>query len=154
EPADVGQPQVDDTAVEAALVESGQGLAAGGRGRDLDVVVVQQVHDHASLDVVVLDHQQSLLVRGHVRLHAIEGTLEVLGGGRLHQVGERTPRQAVLALLLDGQHLDGDVAGGRIELQVVEHRPAQHVGQEHVQGDGGGPVLAGQSEGGLAAVGH
>ena len=118
-----------------------QRLGAGADRRDLDVVVQQQLDDALPLDVVVLDHQQPLLVRRDVGLDAIEGVLEVLGRGRLDQVRERAVRQAVLPLLLDRQHLHRDVARRRIELQVVEHGPAQHVGQEHVERDRGRQVL-------------
>ena len=41
-------------------------LGAGADGRDLDVVVQQQLDDALPLDVVVLDHQQPLRVRRDV----------------------------------------------------------------------------------------
>ena len=72
---------------------------------------------------------------------------------RLDEVRERAVRQAVLPLLLDREHLHRDVARRRIELQVVEHRPAEHVGQEDVERDGGRQVLARQRQRRLAAVG-
>ncbi len=81
-----------------------------------------------------------------VRPQAIERVLQLAGGGGLHQVGEGAVREPVLALLLDRQHLHGDVAGGGIELEVVQHRPPQHVGEEHVEGDGRGAVLASQRQ--------
>ena len=87
-----------------------------------------------------------LRVRRDVRLDAVERVLEVLGRRRLDQVGERAVRQPVLPLLLDRQHLHRDVPRRRIELQVVQHRPAQHVGQEHVQRDRGRQILARQRE--------
>ena len=46
-------------------------------------------------------------------------------------------RQAVLALLFDATDLHRDVPGRRVELEVVEHRPAEHVGQEDVERDRG-----------------
>ena len=75
------------------------------------------------------------------------------GGRRLHQVGERAVREAVLPLLLDGEHLHRDVARARVELEVVEHRPAEHVRQEDVERDRRRQVLAGEGERLLAAVG-
>ena len=71
---------------------------------------------------------------------------EVLGRRRLDQIRERAVRQAVLALLLDREHLHRDVARRRIELEVVEHRPAEHVGQEDVERDRGRQVLPRQRQ--------
>ena len=76
-----------------------------------------------------------------VGLDAVERVLEVLGRRRLDQVRERAVRQPVLPLLFDREHLHRDVAGRRIELEVVEHRPAEHVGQEDVERDRGRQVL-------------
>ena len=39
----------------------------------------------------------------------------------------------VLALLLQRDDLHGNVPHGRVELELVEHRPAEHVGQEDVE---------------------
>ena len=50
----------------------------------------------------------------------------------------------MLAFFLDRDDLHRDVPRDRIELEVVQHGPAQHVGQEDVQRDGRGPELAGQ----------
>ena len=83
--------------------------------------------------LVVLDDEQALGVRLDERLELVERALELAGRRRLDEIRERAVRQAVLALLLDRQHLHGDVARARIELEVVEHRPAEHVGQEHIE---------------------
>ena len=63
-------------------------------------------------------------------------------------------RQPVLPLLLDREHLHRDVARRRIELEVVEHGPAQHVRQEDVERDRRRQVLLGQRDRRLPAVGH
>jgi hypothetical protein len=60
----------------------------------------------------------------------------------------------MLALFLDRQHLHWNVPRRGIQLQVVQHRPAQHVGQEHVERDRGRTILLGEQERRLAAVGH
>ena len=65
---------------------------------------------------------------------------------RLGHERERAALEAVLALLFDGEHLHGDVPRGRIVLELVEHGPAQHVGQEHIERDGVGLVLARQRQ--------
>ena len=42
--------------------------------------------------------------------------------------------------------LHRDVARGRVELELVEHRPAEHVGQEDIERDGRGVELPGQGQ--------
>ena len=53
---------------------------------------------------------------------------------------------SVLAVLVERDDLHGDVARQRILLELAEHRPTQHVGQEHVERDGGRLELLGQIE--------
>ena len=60
----------------------------------------------------------------------------------------------MMPVFIQGQHLDWDVPGGRVLLQVVEHGPSQHVRQEYVERDGGGMEFAGQSQRFRAAHGH
>ena len=45
-------------------------------------------------------------------------------------------RQAVLALFFQRDDLHRDVPRRRVELELVEHRPAEHVGQEDIERDG------------------
>ena len=58
----------------------------------------------------------------------------------------------MLPFLFDGQHLHGNVSGRGVELEIVEHRPTQHVRKEHVEGDGRRTELARQGERRLAAA--
>ena len=74
-------------------------------------------------------------MRGDVGLDAIERVFEIFRRGRFHQIRKRSVRESVLALLFDRQHLNRDMPGCRIQLQIVEDRPAEHVRQEHVQRD-------------------
>ena len=86
--------------------------------------------------LVVLDDEQAPdAAASTIVLDAVERRLEVGRRRRLDEVGERAVRQAVLPLFLDREHLHRDVARRRIELEVVEHRPAEHVGQEDVERD-------------------
>ena len=62
-------------------------------------------------------------------------------------------RQPVLALLFDRQHLHRNVAGAGVELEIVEYRPAEHIGQEYIQRDRGRQVFACEGEGLLTTVG-
>ena len=55
-------------------------------------------------------------------------------------------REAVLALFVHRDDLHGDVPRGRVELEVVQHSPAEHVGQEDIQRDGLGAKLPGEGQ--------
>ena len=55
-------------------------------------------------------------------------------------------REPVLALFLQRDDLHRDVARGRVELELVEHRPAEHVGQEDIERDRGRAELPGQRQ--------
>ena len=100
-----------------------------------------------ALDVVVLDDQQPLGARGGEVLDPVERGFQALGGGRLDEVGEGAVRQAVLALFFQRDDLHRDVARGRVELELVEHRPAEHVGQEDIERDGRRAGTAGPATG-------
>ena len=67
---------------------------------------------------------------------------------------ERPVRQTVLTFFLKRNDLHRNVAGRGIKLEVIEHRPAQHIGQENVEGDRGGQVLPREDKPLLAALGH
>ena len=111
-----------------------------------DVVVRQQLDDAHLLARVVLDDQQLAHARHGERLEAVERGLEAVGRERLVEVGERAALEAVLALLLDGDDLHGDVARRGVALELAQHRPAEHVGQEDVEGDRGRRVPARQGQ--------
>ena len=89
-----------------------------------------------------------------VFLDAGQRRLQPLRRRRLGDEGERAARQAVMPVFIQRQHLHRDVPRGRVLLQMVKHRPAQHVGQEHVERHGRGMELAGQSERFRATHGH
>ena len=57
------------------------------------------------------------------------------------------------ALLLDRDDLHGNVPGGGVELQIIQHGPAEHVRQEDIEGDGGGLKLPREGQGRGAAGG-
>ena len=52
----------------------------------------------------------------------------------------------MLAILVQRDDLHGDVARGGVLLELAEHGPAEHVGQEDVERDGGRLVLVGQRQ--------
>ena len=99
--------------------------------------VWQQFKDRG-VQVVVIDVKEpAAAMRDDVLAEPIERAFEVAGRRRLDQIRKRPARQAVPALLLDRQHLHRDVPRRRIELQMVQDRPAQHVGQQDVEQEAG-----------------
>ena len=122
--------------------------AGPGSGRDdLDVVVAQQLGDAHLLGRVVFDDQQPLRgARPGVILDPRQRGLQAFGRRRLGDEGERAARQAVLPVLVQRHDLHRNVPRQRILLELVEHRPAQHVRQEHVERDRRRLELARQRE--------
>ena len=70
-----------------------------------------------------------------------ERGVQAFGGRRLVEVGEGAARQALLAVLVHAEDLHRDVARLERALELAEHVPAQHVGQEDVERHGHGLVL-------------
>ena len=87
-------------------------------------------------------------------LDAIEGALQILGRRGLDQVGKGSVGEAVLLLLLDRDDLHRNVARFGLELEVVQHGPAEHVGQKDIERDDRRSILAGKSQRFVAARRH
>ena len=68
-------------------------------------------------------------------LDAIERLAKSVGGQRFVDERECAARQAVLPLFLDGEDLHRDVTRRGVALEMVEHRPAEHIGQEYIERD-------------------
>src|ERR1700730_8591036 len=71
---------------------------------------------------------------------------EALARGRLSHKRESAARQPVLAVFVHREDLDGNVACRRILLEMVEHRPTEHVRQKDVQRHGARREFTYQSE--------
>ena len=80
-------------------------------------------------------------------MDAGERGLKALGRGWFGDERESAARESVTAVVVEGKHLHRDVASAGVGLEVVEDGPAEHVGQEDVEGDGGGIELAREGEG-------
>src|SRR5882757_3109526 len=52
---------------------------------------------------------------------------------RLSNERERAMRQSMMPVLIKSKHLDGNVARRRILLQVIQDRPAKHIGQTYIE---------------------
>ncbi len=142
----IGQAQVEHHAIDQLLAQQNERLLAGFRRHDVDIVAAQQLRDAEPLGGVVLDHQQAAATRRGEILDARERLLQSVGAGRLAQEGERAARQTVLAILIESNDLHRDVARRGVLLELAQHAPAQHVGQENIERDGGGLVFARQRQ--------
>ena len=121
-----------------------QRVVAGPGGVDLDVVVAQQFVDADLLGRIVLDHEQPLAARPGIFLDARDRRLHAFRRRRLGDERERAARERMLAVFVQRDDLHRNVAGQRILLELAQHRPAEHVGQEHVERDRGRLELLGQ----------
>ena len=119
---------------------------AGAGGHDLDVVVAEQLGDAHLLGLVVLHDQQRLRRGLAYSLMRDKAAFDALGGGRLGDERERAARQTVLAILVERDDLHRDVPRQRVLLELAEHGPAEHVGQEHVERHRGRLILLGEIE--------
>ncbi len=144
--AHIGQPEVEDHAIAGVIPERRQRGGPGVGGDDFDVVVVEQFLDAHLFRRVVLDDQQPLAARLCVFLDLGQRRGDALGGGRLVHEGERAARQCVLAIFVECNDLDRNMPGQRVVLELAQHRPAEHVGQEHVERDRARLVLLGEVE--------
>ena len=103
--------------------------------------MAEQFRNAFLLGAVVFHNQQALAARLGIFLDARQCGFDPLGRGRLGDEGECTARHPVLAIFVQRDDLHRNVPGQRILLELAQHGPAQHVGQEHVERHGGGLVL-------------
>ena len=151
EARDIGQPEIEHDAIDRLLAQYGERLRAGARGQDLDIVVAEQFANAHLLGRIVLHDQQAFAPRPDIFLHLAERSLHALHGRRLGDEREGARGQAVLTVLVQGHDLNRDVPCQRILLELVEHRPAQHVGKENVERHRRWPVFQREFERILAA---
>ncbi len=142
----VRQAQIEHHAIAGALLQRAQRLAARCGIDDLDVVMTEQFADAHLLDPVVLDDQQALAARLGKLLDARQRLVDALARRRLVDEGEGAARETVLAVFVERDDLHRNVPGQRILLELAEHVPAQHVGQEHVERNRGRLILFGEIE--------
>ena len=142
----VRQAEVEHDAVARLLGHRRQCRRAGIGDHDLEIVVAEQLRDAQLLGGVVLDDQQTLAPRRGVGLDPRDRRLQPFRRRRLGDERERAARQPVLAILFERDDLHRDVPRLGILLQLAEHRPSEHVGQEHVERHRHRPELARQAQ--------
>ena len=137
----VRQAKIENHAIDVAGPQKIERLAARAGGNDLDVVVAEQRRNADLLGFVVLHDEQALAAQPGKLLDPRHRGLHAFGGRRLGDEGKGAARQAVLAVFLQRHDLHRNMARDRIVLELAEHVPAQHVGQEDVERNGGRPIL-------------
>ena len=149
-----GSRRSSTTQSQAPCAQDLQRLPAGAGIHDLDVVMAEQLADAHLLGGVVLDHQQAPAARLREVLDLAQGVGDAFARRRLGDEGERAAREPVLAIFVERDDLHGDMAGERVLLELAEHIPAQHVGQEDVERHCGRLILLGEIERVVAAHGE
>ena len=128
-----GSRRSSTTQSNCGLAHQLQGRGSRARGVDLHIVRPEQLRHAHLLGRIILHDEQAACARSREILQSIDGLLEPVGGYGLGDEGESAPLQPVLTLVLDSQDLHRDVPGFGAALQLVEHRPTQHVGQEYIE---------------------
>src|ERR1700679_2924281 len=95
--------------------------------------MVQQRFDTQALPRIVFDNQKLLASWGRVLADASDRGCQAFGRGRLGDKCESPMRQTVVPVFVQGKHLNRYVAGSWILLQMIQHRPAEHIGQRHIE---------------------
>ena len=147
EPREVWQAQVQYDAVERFGTDGIKALLAGGSRADFNVVVAQKFADTHQLGCIVFDDKQPPLPAVGKISDASQLVFEVLGVGRLGEERKCPTRKAVLAVLIGGNHLNRDMAGLWILLELAQDVPAQRIRQEDIQRNGTGAILTRQIDG-------
>ena len=138
---DVGQAQVENHAVKGPLAERREALLTGA-GRAISISSCPSRARMLTCSAGSSSTTSRRRRRGEAELlDARERGLQALGRRRLGDEAERPARQAMLAIFVQGDDLNRNVPRRRVLLQLAEHRPAQHIGQEDIQRDGGGLEL-------------
>src|ERR1700687_1184641 len=144
ETAHVRQPYIEYDAVARGLAQGGKRSRAGIGCDDLDVVVVQQLPYAHLFRRIVLHNQQALAAGPGVLLDLRQRRADPLGRRWFADIRKRAAGESVLPVFVQRDDLNRNVSGQRVVLQLTEHRPAQHIGQEHIERHRGGLELLGE----------
>ena len=113
---------------------------------NVDIVVTQQFPYAQLFGRVVFHNQQPFAARHRVGFDAGQHYSQFLGRRRLGHKRKCAAGQPVVAVFIESQHLNGNMPGGWVLLQMVEHSPAQHIGQKNIQRHSGRVELAGKGK--------
>src|ERR1700722_5940710 len=132
----VRQGKVKDHAVKGLVLEESKTL--GGRsGRDgFNFVRAQEPPHGLTLNRVVLDDENPTHSLRQLRFQLLQNVSQVLSLHRLQQIADGAKRKRRLGIVGCRNHVNGDMAGARVTLELIEYPQARMVRQAHVQHDG------------------
>src|SRR5271170_1457606 len=133
EAGDIGQAKVEHDAIEGLVIDGLDRLLATGNNHDVNVVIAEELLDAELLGRIVFDDQQALSSRSGILLDTGQRAFQSLWRRRLGNESKSAAGETVMTVFVEGQHLDRNMPRGRVLFQVVENRPAQHIGKENVQ---------------------
>ena len=108
------------------------------------VAIADQFRDALLLNLVILDHQQTLDGPIHELVQRRQRFGERLLGRRLGEEVDRSETKSTLPVLLHRYDVNRDMAGCRVVFETVENSPPVRIGQPQIQCDGRGVILLGK----------
>lgn len=112
-----------------------QGLRIRSDAGDVDVVMSEKRSDAQPLRLVVLHEQQLLATRLGIGLQARQRLAEAFRRRRLAHEGESAARKSMLSILVQTDDLHRNMPRLWVLLELAQHRPAEHIGQENIERD-------------------
>ncbi len=132
----VRQGKVKDHAVKGLVLEKSKALGGGG-GRDgFNFVRTQETPHRVTLNRIVLDDENPAHPLSQLRFQLPQNVSQVLSLHRLQHVADGAKRERRLGIVGRRNHVNRDMAGARVALELIEHPEARMVRQAHVQHDG------------------
>ena len=125
--------QVEDDAVAPVGLKVGQRLGSGTDDDEFDIIVIQQRSKRRLIGLGVFDYEQTPASTLRERRNARDFGFQNFRRGGLDQKRKGPASKAILPVIIERAHEDGDVPRLRVLLQPVKHRPAQHVRQEDIE---------------------
>ena len=149
-----GKRKIQDYAVARLPAHQCQPRFARVRSHDVDVVVSQQLTHAQLFGAIVLDDEQALAAGRREILDARQRVGERLGRRGFRDEREGAAGEAMLPGLVGRDELHRNVSCQRVLLELVEHRPAEHVRKKDVERHGGREELFGERQRLISTVRH
>src|SRR5690242_6846601 len=116
--------EIEHHAVVVRLRELAERLFRRRDGRDLDILVGDQLDDALALDIVVLNDEQTLYLLIDELRYSIEGVVEGLLRDRLLEIRDRASLHSLLTLADAGDDVHRDVPSIRMMFESIEDSPS------------------------------
>ena len=124
------------------------------RADDVHIAAAEQVAHALALALVILHHQHAAQVLGELGLQPLQGVDQFLALDGLERVADGTPPHGFLRIVRDRDHVHGNVARGRVALELVQHAQAREIGQVDIEHDGVGLIVGRHGQAVGRRIGH